>query len=99
MEEHPLIVFRDGPSGRRPLLVSGHEVADVVGAIIGGDVPAAQRRSRAAELLGVPTGMVDAALAYYADHTVEIDQALVERERLADEAEASWRRQQEFLEK
>ena len=99
MEAHPLVVFRDGPSGRRPILVGGHEVADVIGTIIGGDVPAEHRRSRTADLLGVPTGLVDAALAYYADYTEEIDEILATREHLADEAESSWRRQQELLEK
>jgi hypothetical protein len=99
MEAHPMVVFRDGPSGRRPVLVGGPEVADVVGAIVGGDVPAAERRSRAAVLLGMPEPLVDAALAYYADYTDEIDVLVAERTRLADEAEASWRRQRELLEK
>ena len=99
MEAHPMVVFRDGPSGRRPVLVGGPEVADVVGAIVSGDVPVAERRSRAADLLGVPVSLVDAAVAYYADYTDEIDGLLVERARLADEAEASWRRQRELLER
>jgi hypothetical protein len=94
-----MVVFRDGPSGRRPVLVGGPEVADVVGAIVGGDVPVAERRSRAADLLGVPVSLVDAAVAYYADYTDEIDGLLVERARLADEAEASWCRQRELLER
>ncbi len=99
MEAHPLIVFRDGPSGRRPVLVGGPEVVDVIGAVVGGDVPVGQRRSRAAELLAIPEGLVDAALAYYADHTGEIDELLAQRIGLADEAEASWRRQRELLER
>lgn len=100
MEAHPMVVFRGGPTGRRrPVLVGGPEVADVVGAIIGGDVPAAERRSRAADLLGIPEALVDAALAYYADHTDEIDERLAERSRLAEKAEASWRRQRELVER
>jgi hypothetical protein len=99
MEAHPLVVFRDGPSGRRPVLVGGSEVADVIGAIVDGDVPVDQRRSRAAELLGFTVALVDAALAYYADHTDEIDAQLAARARLADEAEASWRRQRALLER
>ena len=67
MDAHPAVLFRDGPAGRRAVLVGGPEVADVIGGLIGGDVPAAQRRSRAAELLGLSEAMVDAALAYYAD--------------------------------
>ena len=97
MEAHPMVVFRDGPSGRRPVLVGGPEVADVIGVMIGGDVASAERRSRAADLLGVPDVLADAALAYYADYTDEIDELIGERARLADEAEASWRRQRELL--
>ena len=92
-----MVVFRDGPSGRRPVLVGGPEVADVIGVMIGGDVASAERRSRAADLLGVPDVLADAALAYYADYTDEIDELIGERARLADEAEASWRRQRELL--
>ncbi len=99
MQAHPMVVFRDGLSGRRPVLVGGPEVADAVGAIVGGDVPVAERRSRAADLLRIPVSLVDAAVAYYADHTDEIDELLAERARLADEAEASWRRQRELLER
>jgi hypothetical protein len=99
MEAHPLVVFRDGPSGRRPVLVGGPEVVDVVGAIVDGDVPVDQRRSRAAELLGVKVALIDVALTYYADYTDEIDAQLADRARLADEAEASWRRQRALLER
>ncbi len=97
MEAHPMVVFRDGPAGSRPVLVESPEVADVIGTIVGGDVPVPQRRSRAAELLGVADVSVDAAMAYYTDYTVEIDADLQRRRELADEAEAAWRRQRELL--
>jgi len=99
MEAHPSIVFREGMSGRRPVLVGGPEVADVIGAIVGGDVPVDQRRSRAAELAGITEALVDAALAYYAEYTDEIDSELTARARLANEAETSWRRQRALLER
>jgi hypothetical protein len=98
-EAHPLVIFRSGAGGRRPVLVGGPEIADVVAAIVDGDVPVGQRRSRTADLLNIPTAMVDAALAYYADFTDEIDSLLAERVRLADEAEAAWRRQRALLER
>ena len=98
MDAHPSVLFRDGPAGRRAVLVGGPEVADVIGALIGGDVPVAQRRSRAAELLGLGEAMVDAALAYYAEFTDDIDAALAERVRAAEVAEAAWARRQALLE-
>jgi hypothetical protein len=99
MEAHPLVVFRDGPAGRRPVLVGGPEVVDVIGALVGGDVPPDRRRSRAAELLGISEALVDGALAYYADFTDEIDAMLENRSQRAEEAEATWRRQRALLER
>lgn len=93
---HPMVIFRAGPTGRRPVLVGGPEVADVIGAIVGGDVPADERRVRAAEVLAIPTTLVDAALAYYADFTDEIDALLAERSQRADELEAAWRRERSY---
>jgi hypothetical protein len=97
-EAHPMVIFRSGAGGRRPVVVGGPEVADVVGAIVGGDVAVGERRARAAVMLNVSESLVDAALAYYADFTEEIDGLLAERARRADEAEATWRRQRVLLE-
>jgi len=97
MEAHPSVVFLEGASGRRPVLVGGPEVAEVIGAIVDGDVPVDRRRSRAAELLGITEALVDAALAYYTEYTDEIDVDLATRAKLADEAETSWQRQQALL--
>lgn len=99
MEAHPAVVFRDGPSGRRPVLIGGPEVADVIGAIVGGDVSVSERRERAAELLGISVSMVDAAMAYYADHTDEVDRRRADRAEAAEAAEAAWMRQQALLER
>ncbi len=98
-EAHPMVVFRSGAGGRRPVLVGGPEVADVVGSIVGGDVPVEARRARAAELLNVPESWVDAALAYYADFTEEIDGQRADRARQAEAAESAWRRQRALLER
>lgn len=98
MDAHPAVVFRSGPAGRRPVLTGGPEVADVIGAIVGGDVPVAERKSRAAEHLAITVNQVDDALAYYAEFTDEIDAALAARAELAEQLEASWQRQRELLE-
>ena len=98
-DAHPFVIFRDGPAGRRPVLVGGPEVADVIGAAVRGDVPVDQRRARVAELMNISETLVDAAVAYYADFTDEIDALLADRAREADEAEAAWRRQRALLER
>ena len=97
METHPAVIFRDGPAGRRAALIAGPEIVDVIGALIGGDVPVDERRARAAHLLNISTSAVDAALAYYAEFTDEIDTELANRTQTAQEAEAAWTRQQALL--
>lgn len=97
MEDHPMIVFRDGPSGRRPVIAGGPDVAEVVGAIVGGDVPVDARSGRAADLLGLSPRQVDAAMAYYAEFSDEIDAALRENEAVAEREEALWRRRRQLL--
>lgn len=97
MRRHPRIGFRDGPGGRRAVLVGGPDVWEVIGAVVGGDVPVPDRADRAGELLGLSPAQVDAALAYYAEFTGEIDSELASNAAAADEAEALWRRRQDLL--
>ena len=97
MRRHPRVGFRDGPGGRRAVVAGGPDVWEVIGAILGGDVPVAERAPRAAELLGLNPAQVDAALVYYAEFTDEIDRVLAANLAAADESEALWRRQQDLL--
>jgi hypothetical protein len=89
---HPMIVFRDGPSGRRAGLIGGQDVWGVVGWLVGGDVPPEDRISRAAEHLGLSHQQIDAVLDYYTDFTTEIDEEIAENVAVAEELEAAWRR-------
>ena len=93
-DEHPLIYFRDGTSGRRPALVGTR--LDVWQAIEtlrqnGNSV------EDAAEYLGLPAEKVRACVRYYADYKDEIDEWAVRSKAIAEREEASWRRQQELL--
>jgi hypothetical protein len=94
---HPLVSFRDGPAGRRAHLVGGPDVWEVVEGLIGGDVPVAERITRAVEVFGLPGQLVEAALAYYAEFTEEIDGQVGANRKAAEEAEAQWRRRQDLL--
>lgn len=94
---HPLISFRDGPTGRRACLSSGPDIWEVVDGLVGSDVAPADRVSRAVEIFGLRREQVDAALAYYAEFTGEIDTRIEANRRAAEEAEARWRRQQDLL--
>lgn len=95
--EHPLIVFRDGPTGRRASLVSGPDVWEVVGAIVGGDVPEDQRVTRAADLLALPLAHVEAALRYYAEFTDEIDARIRLNNEVAERELELWEKQRKLV--
>jgi len=97
VRRHPLVSFRDGPAGRRAHVVGGPDVWEVVDGLIGGDVSPAQRIERAVEVFGLRREQVEAALAYYAEFTEEIDAALDANRRAAEEAEALWCRQRDLL--
>jgi hypothetical protein len=94
---HPLIAFRDGPGGRRAALVGGPDVWEVVGGVVGGDVPVERRVARAVELFGWRAEQVEAALAYYAEFTDEVQAEIAANAAAAEEAESLWRRQQDLL--
>ena len=89
MDEHPGIVFRSGPAGRRPGLVSGADVWEVV----------AVHRSfsdvqRTADWLEQPASAIEAALRYYEAHRAEIDEWIQRNEEAAEAAERVARAQQ-----
>ncbi len=71
IERHPMIRFMTGGAGRREPTLAGTRLRmrDVVLIVRenGNDVAAA------ADYLGLPQGLLDAGLAYYADFTDEVD--------------------------
>jgi len=83
--DHPGIVFRGGPAGRRPAVVGGPDVWEIIGTFLAEGRDAAA----AASYLELPIGLVNAAVGYYADHASEIDEWLQRNQAIADEAEAS----------
>ena len=97
-EAHPGITFRDGPSGRRAGLVTGPDVDEVVRTLravqaeVHEDAVAVVART-----MSLSEAQVRTAVAYYADHTAEVDARIAANEQAAEELEAAWRRQQEIL--
>jgi uncharacterized protein (DUF433 family) len=69
-DAHPLIEFRDGPSGRRASVRGrGLDVWEIIATVRDND----NSPSQTAEYLHVPTGLVEAAVAYYGEYCDEID--------------------------
>jgi hypothetical protein len=102
MNEHPGIVFRPGPTGRRAGLASGPDVWEVVRAI---------KSARAAEpglaeddLLtmvagntGIPVRLLRIAVRYWAAYPEEIDAEITAADTAEDLAEGVWQRERRLL--
>ena len=97
MEQHPRIVFRSGPGGRRAGLIGGPDVWEVVGALRGAEVGDADSRASIGERTGLTADQMGAALRYYADYTDEIGDWIRRVEEEAERAEARWRLEQALL--
>jgi uncharacterized protein (DUF433 family) len=89
MSEHPGIVFRDGPAGRRPG-IAGHRLD--IWEIVSTAREEGGNRQAVAAYFGVQPGLVGAALDYYGDYREEVDRWIERNRSLAEEAEQSWRR-------
>jgi len=102
MSEHPGIVFREGPSGRRAALAGGPDVWEVMRAVKG--ARAAEPKFTEEELLslvaenaGLPVRSVRIALRYWANYPAEIDAEIATADRAEDAAEQAWRRERDAL--
>ncbi len=76
-DDHPLIHFLDGPSGRRASIVGrGLDVWEVIATVLDNDGSVTE----AAAYLQIPTGLVQAAAAYYGEYRDEIDAEIAANE-------------------
>jgi uncharacterized protein (DUF433 family) len=93
-EEHPLVRFAEGPSGRRAALVgSGLDVWEVIAAVREND----NEPERVAALLEIPVALVQAAVAYYGEYREEIDAQIALNEAEWERGYAAWEAGQRAL--
>jgi uncharacterized protein (DUF433 family) len=87
MDEHPLIRFADGPTGRRAALVgTGKDVWEVIAVVRDNDGDARET----AEYLEMSLGLVQAAISYYGSYRDEIDERIAANVQEAREAQEAW---------
>lgn len=91
MEEHPGVIFRDGPAGRRATLIGGPDVWEILRSVQ--SARAAEPDLSRSELVklvedntGVPGRLVSLALAYWANYPEETDALVALAERLEEES-------------
>lgn len=97
MDEHPGVVFKDGPGGRRAALAFGPDVWEVVKVLRELDERGDAAIGAAAELLALSPAKVRVAMRYYADYQAEIDAEIEDADRVSIEAEQAWQVERRLL--
>jgi hypothetical protein len=100
--EHPGVVFRSGPTGRRAALAGGPDIWEIIAALhaVRDETPELDGEDLASEL-GSVTGLsregVATALRYYAAYPEEIDERVEANREAADREERLWQAEQNLL--
>ena len=93
-DEHRMIRFVDGETGRRAALSgTGLDVWEVIATVRDNDGDAAAT----AEYLGVPAGLVEAAITYYGAFTDEIDGEIARNDEASRRGLEAWQQGQRAL--
>jgi len=101
-QEHPLVVFRDGPAGRRARLVGGPDVWQIVQAVHSARraepaLSSAELVGIVSETSGVPDALVRTAIAYWADYPAEVDALVARAYEEEERARRRWGREPALL--
>jgi hypothetical protein len=94
MEDHPGIVFRDGPSGRRAALAAGPDVWEVIETLQGTGLSGEKAITATAKWGNLPPLQVHAAVRYYADYRDEVEERILLNRQEAERRRAAWERAQ-----
>jgi hypothetical protein len=97
MADHPGVIFKDGPAGRRAALAYGPDVWEVIKFLREVDERGPAAIDAAAEVLAVDASRISVAVSYYGDFQEEIDAEITEADEASERAEAAWRVQQQLI--
>jgi len=102
--EHPTVVFRDGPGGRRARLIGGPDVWEVIQAVQSAraaepSLSARRIRALVAESAGLTVAAADAAIAYWAAYPTEVDSRIDRARAESAQLREHWQRTRRLLDK
>lgn len=98
LDRHPGIVFRDGPAGRRAVVIGGPDVWEVVAAARSAPETGDELVDALAGRIGVPPERILVATRYYAEYPEEIDHFIAKVEEEAERLELALEREHSLLE-
>lgn len=97
-DRHPGVVFRDGPAGRRAVVVGGPDVWEVIAAARSAPERGGRRVAALSERLGVAPDKIRIATRYYAEYPDEVDRFITLNEQEADRLAQALDREHRLLE-
>jgi hypothetical protein len=97
MADHPGVIFKDGPSGRRAALAYGPDVWEIVKFLREIDERGPAALDAAAEVLAIDASRIAIAISYYTAFPDEIDAEIAEADDASARAEEAWRVQQRLI--
>lgn len=98
LDRHPGIIFRDGPAGRRAVVVGGPDVWEVVVAARSAPERGDELVEALAARIGVPDERIRIAIRYYAEYPEEVDDFIAQVEEEAERLEEALERERSLLE-
>ncbi len=97
MAEHPGIVFKNGPSGRRAAVALGPDVWEVIKFLREIDERGSDAVVAATDVLHLSEAQVRIAMHYYSAYRDEINHEIDQADQESQAAEAAWLAEQQLL--
>lgn len=96
-DRHPSIFFREGPAGRRAVVVGGPDVWEIVSALRSAPEEGERLIPAIAQRLGVSESRIRAAVRYYSEYPEEIDAWIAANDAETQMLEEAFARERELL--
>jgi hypothetical protein len=96
-DRHPGIVFRDGPAGRRAVVIGGPDVWEVIAAARSAPERGENLVHALAERIGVPVEKIRIAVSYYGEYPDEVDLFITANEQEAEQLERALENERRLL--
>ena len=102
MAEHPGVIFRSGPTGRRAALAGGPDVWEVIRAVKSAHAAEPELDSddlvnMVSDNTGIARRLLTTAVRYWAAYPGEVDAEIAAAEAAEEAAEQAWLRERQLL--
>lgn len=97
MVDHPGIIFKDGPTGRRAALAYGPDIWEIIKFLHEIDERGAAALDAAAEVFALDVNRITTAIGYYGDYREEIEAEIESADEASVRAERAWSVQRELI--